>query len=208
MRGGLALIAAGLMLGGQPVAAREREPAGSTAASQQMLHTFGACVADRRPAQAAGILALDYTTPQYQSALRRLAGDHETCAGRANGKFNGLLFAGALAERLIQRQGGDVAAVLAADRTAAPLLARGETEVTALCIAQAAPRETIALFATTPGTPEETAAFQPIGPALVGCVKAGQQMHLNKPGLRAMLATASWRLAQSRGAPAAAAVRN
>ena len=88
------------------------------------------------------------------------------------------------------------AAAVAYDAAKAPIAARSAAEMTSICVLRAEPAKSYAIFRTEPTSAEESHAMQAIAPALMNCVKAGQKMSFNKPGLRASLALAAYRLTQ------------
>ncbi|GLR48557.1 hypothetical protein [Sphingomonas astaxanthinifaciens] len=161
------------------------------------MQDYGRCVANRQPGRAARLLDGDYRTEEYNKALRLFAQNMNGCVDRGGRLRSGqLLFAGALAEGLLAREykTGLAAALVT---PAVPIASRSETETMALCLAMKAPAETEALLATKPASPEEGAAIKPLVAALPDCLVEGQQMTLNKPGLRAVLALAALRVASA-----------
>jgi len=168
--------------------------------SVQAVHNFAGCVADTTPKGAEHLLAIDYRTKEYHQALNRLMQGHSDgrCISASSLRSNQILLAGGMAERLviekIKPQG--FPAAVAYDVSKAPITARSAAEMTAICVIRAEPVRTYAIFQTEPATADESRAMQGIAPALMGCVKAGQKMSFNKPGLRAILALAAYRLTQ------------
>jgi len=176
--------------------------------SIQSMHNFSVCVADETQRGAEELLALDYRSPEYAKKINRLAhGTSSRCAPGSAYRFNGMLFAGGLAERLLieKRDRTRFSHEVAYDAAKPPVEARNPTELTAICVIRAEPAKTWALFQTEPTSREELIALQAISPALVGCVPQGTKMAMNKPGLRAMLALAAYRLAQPEPIASAAA---
>lgn len=167
----------------------------STDLAIEAMHNFSRCVVDRGARGPAALLAMDYRTAEHKQALRRLARGHDYCA-RGRIKFNGLLFTGGLAERLITRslQRDAFVAAVAFDPSRPTLEARDTLEMIGLCTVRRSPMETMAIFDTEPATDAEDRAMKAAGPALVACVPAGQKATLNRPGLRAILALAAYRL--------------
>lgn len=167
--------------------------------SVQALHNFAACIADTTPKGAAEVLAIDYRSPEYAKRIHQFVSGHadgRCLAGRMSSSQ--VLIAGGMAERLlIERVRADqFASLVAYDAAKPPIAARSATEMTAICVIRAEPAHTYAIFQTDPTSADEGHAMQAIGPALMGCVKAGQKMSFNKPGLRASLALAAYRLTQ------------
>lgn len=104
-----------------------------------------------------------------------------------------------MAERLLTEKvpADRFAAAAAYDTAKAPIAARNDMELISICVVRAEPARTYAIFDTDPTSPDEAHAMQAIAPALTNCIKAGQQVALNKPGLRASLALAAYRLTRS-----------
>jgi len=179
-----------------------REPLSGTPddLSVQAVHNFAACVADTTPKGAQNLLAIDYRTKEYHQALNRLMQGHSDsrCISASALRSNQILLAGGMAERLLieKIKPEAFASAVAYDANKAPIAARSVPEMTAICVVRAEPARTYAIFQTDPTSADEAHAMQAIAPALMGCVKAGQKMSFNKPGLRASLALAAYRLTQ------------
>ena len=182
-------------------AARERTA--SDPASLVEMQAFGRCAAKRVPAKAAALLQMDYTTPQYQQALRKIALSNTSCVPGKHGRFAPVLFAGALAEGLLSNT-NDLAGALAYDPSKTAVKTLGETDLIAHCVARTAPREVTALFATPAASDAEGAAIRTLAPTVEACVAKGQTARFNRAGLRAILATASYRIVEANRAPAGA----
>jgi hypothetical protein len=195
----IAAVAA-LVLAANPSAARPRAAGFATAA----MHNFATCVADRGPKEAAAVLAIDYRSREYDQKLNRLARDRNRCLFAGRLKFNGILFAGGLAERLAEkgRAPAEIARLLRYDPALPAVQARDETETMALCTVHKAPEQVADLLATEPASDAEEAAMREIAPTVGSCLAAGQKMRLNRPGLRSLLALAAYRVLLSRGAAA------
>lgn len=191
---GLALVLA------SPLAAQTGAPA-NDAAARQALDAYGRCVAEREPGESARVMALDFRTPQYRTGLKLLSDEARQCArgvvrsGDAMRSSN-LLFAGAVAENLLE-QGTDALNVRLVRAAATPLAPFGASDAVAQCLARSVPDQVGTLFAAMPGSAEEAAAIGALDPALVPCVKAAGvqgRFEASAPGLRAMIATAAFRL--------------
>lgn len=168
--------------------------------SVQAVHNYAACIADTTPRGAVELLALDYRSPEYAKKMHALAQGHNDgrCISTSFMRSSQVLLAGGMAERLLLARAKPAyfPSLVAYDATKPPIAVRNPAEMTAICVVRAEPSKTFTLFQTEPTTKDETRAMQAIGPALLDCVKAGQKMSFNKPGLRAMLALAAYRLAQ------------
>jgi hypothetical protein len=170
----------------------------------QALYNFGACGVEQTPQGARELLELDYRSPAYAKKMHAISRGHDRCATASRLEYNGMLFAGALAEALLKTdvKPGELATRIAYDPARPSLLARSATEDMALCTALQAPKETVALLATQPATHEEMEAMTPLGPVLGGCLRKGATVELNKPAIRALLALAAYRIATMPKAPA------
>lgn len=165
--------------------------------SVQAVHNYGVCIADTTPRGAVEVLAMDFRSSEYSNRLRALSKGHADgrCLYDGSIRYAPVLLAGGMAERLLLRGNVDrLRAGAAIDPANADLKPRSATEATALCVIRAQPAEVWAIFQTEPATRPELEAMKAIAPALPGCIPAGRKMELNKPGLRAMLALAAYRL--------------
>jgi hypothetical protein len=159
------------------------------------MHRFGECVVDRGPREAEALLALDYRTEAYGRAMRRLSRDRSRCLFNGRLRFSSLLFAGTLAEQLVEkgRTKDKLVDLLTYDPSKPTLRARDETEVMALCTVRKAPQSVVGLLATAPASDAEEAAIKSLAPTVASCVAQGKNMRVNRPGLRALLALAAYR---------------
>jgi hypothetical protein len=217
---GVAVLFAGLAFGSLAAPAKAQSPApqadGESEASSPedrlTLLEFSRCVASRQRSQAGALILSDFTTSAYRDSLRRLTSPQHGCLpnGRGRLRFGGVLFAGDLAETLLPDVSprGSLAAHVALNPGAAPLQAHSQGEVMSVCVVRAAPADTEALLATEQGSPQELAALQAIAPRIGPCLASGAAMRLNRPGVRAMLALAAYRLVRHNAAAPAAAAGN
>lgn len=174
-----------------------RAQAPSDRASVVRMQAFGQCVARRRPAQAAALLRMDFNTVEQRRALEKLAFSESDCIGRnRRAKFAGVLFAGALAEQLLSRT-ENLAAALAYDPAKPPVKALSESDYVASCVARTSPDKVAGLLAVPAASDAEKAALSGLAPIVQQCIRTGQQARFNRPGLRAILATASYRLVEA-----------
>ncbi|HEX8125531.1 MAG TPA: hypothetical protein VF548_08115 [Allosphingosinicella sp.] len=197
MRLSVLLLAA--LLANSPALAADASLAGEASPKDvAMLHSFARCVVERREGEVRSLLALDFRKSAYDRAFRALAKSQYRCAPFYFGRLRSspVLMAGAFAEELLRRRvaPGSLAGRLAFDPARAPIAARDEGEFMGLCIARTMPEASVALLASTPASPEEKAAAGAIAPNLGSCVRAGAQAKINRPGLRALVALAAYRL--------------
>jgi hypothetical protein len=194
-------LAALLSLGGTPAAAQD------DTAARVALHQFGQCVASTEPVEAARVMALDFTSTRYRTALRLLADEANRDCGRdtigiGNEMRSGnLLMAGAIAEGLLA-SGPDPVNVQLVRAAAQQAETYSPTDAVAQCLARSLPDQTGALFATVPGSAEEATAVAALQAAVPLCGQAAnvrERMELSDPALRAMVATAAFRLVAANG---------
>jgi len=186
------LLSAALSLAAAPTAAQPAES--SSPYARRVVQQFGACVADRSSAKAARTLAMDFRSPTYRLALNHLARANEGCFGyRGAMRSSRLLFAGAIAERLLARDPSPLNArlVRAAARAAPP--ARSPSDAIAICVVRSAPDETARLFASEVASDAEAQAIKALDIAIRLCSQGQRPLLANAEGLRAMLATAAFR---------------
>jgi hypothetical protein len=187
------------LIGATPAVAAPVYGEKSAPLAVEAMHNFGACVVRFTPSGARGLLAMDFRTGAYNQAMRRLARGHGRCAPRSEIRFNGLLFAGALAEALLETEVkvSDLPRRLARDPSRPVIAARDEVETMALCTVLASPGGTTALFRAHPASAEEAAAVRALAPTLSTCLAQSMQVKLNRPALRSVLALAAWRIASA-----------
>ena len=178
--------------------ARTRSARSVTADSTSAIRmqALGRCVAQRLPTESAALLRMNVATPQYRYAARMLAWSDRGCMQGRQARFAPELFAGALAEGLLSRT-ADVATALTYDPAKPPVKAIDDNDLVASCVARTSPRDVAALFATPAASAAEATAIRGLTPVIGQCVTTGRQARFNRPGLRALLATASFRIVQS-----------
>jgi hypothetical protein len=172
----------------------------------RMLHEHSRCVVEAAPNQAARILKLDYRSEAYRRSLGNLIAAPGNCA-RFNGRLRmaRLLVAGAFAEALLPRAlgGATLESRTALDPSRPTISARDEGEYLGLCAVRSMPGQVSAMLAADPASEEEKAAAAAISSNLGPCLRAGASAKLNRPGLRALLALAAYRIiTQAQPAPA------
>lgn len=161
----------------------------------EAMHNFGACVVRTTPAGAREVLAMDFRTDEYRTKLRRLARGHGRCTRvRTELQFNGVLFAGAMAEALLEH---DRKVLAGTEGLTSKIAARSDLEGMALCTVMASPAAVSKLFDTEVATKEEAEAAAALSPTLNACISDNSRAEMNRPALRSVLALAAWRLATS-----------
>ena len=169
---------------------------------RQAVEAWTQCIADENAEEAHALLVLDYRGAPYRRQLNDLA-DRRVSSACFNAmprdyrriELGGLPFAGGLAERLIETMGED-SLVLRLSRAVVGAEAEtfSYTDEVANCMARGAPNLVADLFATEVGEAEETAALGALAPVLTVCSRSGSSIEASPMAMRAMLATASYRL--------------
>ena len=180
------------------VTAAVPRPANADDLSVQAMHNFGTCVVQRAPRGAREALSLDYQTKEYDAQMMAVLKGTDYCLGPGGQmKASPLLYAGSMAEALLKSEVpvAEMPGRLGFDPARQVIQARSPTETMALCTVLKAPQATTTLLETEPTTKPETEAMAALGPTLGECLKKDTRLTLNKPGLRAVLALAAWRVA-------------
>lgn len=169
------------------------------------IHNFGACAAGRSGGAAAEVLARDFRTRQYQQGLLVLSRNNEDCfRRRGRMRSHNLLFAGAMAEHLIEQPAGPLNVRLARAASGPAPQAFSPTDQMAVCVVRSVPDEVARLLATEVASEAETAAAQGLTAIVVRCNSEGRPLQISPGGLRAMLAAAAFRTLQASTATAEA----
>ena len=170
----------------------ERAPLNAEARGK--LLEFGRCAAQRSPEMAARTLSMNFTTSAYRTGISQLSRNNEGCLqGARRMRGGGLLFAGALAEGLLDRGEAPLNVRLARAAAGAAPPAYSPSDRVAICVVRSVPDQVAALLDTTPASEGEEAAIQQLLPAFHLCAQNGPRISSNEAGLRAMLATAAFR---------------
>lgn len=170
----------------------ERTPLSAEARGKVL--EFGRCAAARSPEMAARTLGMNFTTSAYRNRLNQLSRNNEGCLqGARRMRAGGLLFAGAMAEGLLDRAGAPLNVRLARAAAGAPTPAYSPSDRVAICVVRSLPDQVAGLFDTAPASAGEEAAVRALLPAFELCAQDGPRIRGNEAGLRAMLATAAFR---------------
>ena len=162
------------------------------------MHEFAACVARERTGEARAVLAMDYRTDARQRRLRELARSNNRCFDRNVMSMSELLFAGALAEQLYLRDNRTAdAAVLVSE---ARLEERSRSESLGNCVVRHSPVQARTVLDTPVTSPEEGTALDALRPAIAACLQGADEVRLNRPGLRALVAISLYQAARTRTA--------
>lgn len=170
-----------------------------TPLAAQALYNFAGCIVGTNRKGVAKLLSRDFRTKEYSDEVRRMAKGHTRCVHNSRLGFSQVLFVGDLAEHLLVDTYSDTAltANLALDRSANPIAARSDREMTAMCVVMRAPKESAALFRTEVMSDAEKTVLAAVAPQLATCVKKGKQFRTNRSGLRALLALAAYRVVET-----------
>jgi hypothetical protein len=174
------------------------------------LEVYGKCTVEREPKEAARVLAMDFTKPTYRTALKLLSSEAvarcaRTSVGTAAMRSSNLLFAGEVAEALLEQDRAPLSARLARAAAAGPAVSYSFTDKVAMCVVRSVPDQVAALFGTERDAPAEASALGGLAAPMAMCARAAnatRPISVNPAGLRAMLATAAYRSLRSAGGAA------
>ena len=169
---------------------------GDRSAARLALEGWASCVARKNASEARRVLSMDFTTATYGRAIRMLAEEDKACMGfRGKMRAGGLLFAGEMAEALLESE-GPVASALARAASGPATTAFSFTDKVAVCVVRSVPNEVASLFATARNSDQEAAALRSHALPRGMCARAAEAkkpLEVSPSGLRAMLATAAFR---------------
>jgi hypothetical protein len=166
----------------------------STPEARVTLYKAASCLAKASRGEASSLLKMDFRSPTYRAKMDRLFGNNRECITARWIKSNRLLVAGDLAENLLagsQEKVNVRLAKLPADVTISP---RTPTDAVAFCVARSDPNGVAKLFSTSVASAQEASAATALGVALNRCNQTGKAISTSPSGLRAMVATATYRL--------------
>lgn len=179
-----------------PATAAPKEPWGldPSPTERAAMAEFGRCAAKASPAKAHSVLTSDFRTKAYRDGLKLLAKVNESCFQRGRMRAGGLTFAAAMAEAMLLKDETplNVRLARAGLGKAAPTFA--PSDAMAMCVARSAPDQVGALFGTPIASEAETGAAEALSAAVRLCTPKGVSVDIQPYGLRAILATASYRL--------------
>lgn len=166
----------------------------STPEARNTLTEATSCIVSTSPDESSSLLRMDFRTPAYKGKMQRLFDNNRNCFKDGWLRAHGLLVAGGLAEQLLAKspQKTNVRlAMLAPNSTQKP---RTPTDAVAMCTARSDPDGVARLFASKAASAEETSAAQAMALAMSRCNPTNIKISVSPAGLRAMLATATYRL--------------
>jgi hypothetical protein len=165
--------------------------------SRVALEQWAGCIARRSPREATRLLKMDFKDRTYERAMLMLSKESGSCAQfRGTLRAGGLLFAGEMAEALLENGTDAPLAALARAATAPATQSFSFTDKVSICAVRSAPNEVAELFATDRDSAEEADALQKVSTTMGLCARAAEAkkpLSINPAGLRAMLATAAFR---------------
>jgi hypothetical protein len=183
---------------GAPAMAQAGKPFEESSANARVqMERFASCVADRSPEKVARTISMDFRSTTYRSALRNLADANRDCYGyRSTMRAGGLSFAGALAERLIERDATPLnARIVRATHVSVP--PRTPSDAIAICVVRSAPDEVSRLFVADVASEAEKSAIKELQFVTGLCSENKPELQATIEGMRAMLATAALRVASA-----------
>lgn len=185
----------------------EQEFRVTTPAARAELHGFAGCVVGQSRQLAIEVLGRDFTTARYRNALRSLARNNERCFSRRRSLYaSGLPFAGSLAEQLLGQDPRPLNVRLARAAVEPAPRAFSASDRISICVVRSVPDDVARLLAAEMGGAQENQAVNALELAIQACSQGGPRLVTPPAGLRAMLATAAFRVVQ--GAPSPAGARN
>jgi hypothetical protein len=167
-----------------------------SANARKALARYGVCVADRSREKAAKTVAMNFRSTDYRLSLKLLSEHNHDCFARGRMRFSNMLFAGALAERLLAVGDTRLNARLARAAGSAAIEPFGPADRIAICTVRSDPDNVAALFAAEAASPAEKSALSALR-FVAGRCSAGAQVEISDAGLRAILATAAFRVVQA-----------
>ncbi len=169
-----------------------------TAEARATIQRYGACVASRSAGPAADVLTRDFTTRQYQQGLRVISRNNQDCfRRRGRMRASNLLFAGAIAEYLLEQPAQPLNVRLARAALQPATQAFSLSDRVAICVVRSVPDDVARLFAADVATDAELAAARALDPVVAQCNAGGPPFAITPAGLRAILATAAFRTLQA-----------
>lgn len=174
---------------------------GNDRIARTTLEKLGECSARKSPGETARLLTMDFKSTVYDRGMVMLANANKQCAGfRGTLRSANLLFAGELAEAMLESDTTPLANRIAKAAAAPATESFSFTDKVAICVVRSVPNDVAALFATARDSAEETASLNGLTTAMGMCAKAAEArkpLSINPAGLRAMLATATFRSLES-----------
>jgi hypothetical protein len=166
----------------------------ATPEARRALHEFAGCVARHNGLRAEHVLRLDFTSRRYRDELVRLARVERECFSIRPLSANGLPFAGSLAEHLLLGDPTPLNVRLVRAASQPPTQPFSTTDRMALCVVRSVPDDIARLLATEIGSEVEAEALRALEMPVQVCARGGPRFEVAPVGLRAMFATAAFRM--------------
>lgn len=184
-----------------PFYQEEADSARTSANARAVVHAFGRCVAGYSTRMAGETLAMDFTSRAYQSRLREMADNNRESCFRRRGRMrtDNLLFAGGIAEGLLERDPAPLNARLARAALGPATRSFSSSDAIAVCVVRSVPDDVARLFETEVASEAEARALAAIAPVASACNRTGRPFSASHPGMRAILATAAFRSLRTAG---------
>src|SRR6218665_1372662 len=167
---------------------------------QRIVRTYAMCFARSRTRTAEGILGMAYLSPEQNRRVTQAVNGIDNCPSDA-GIYEQLqsppILEGMAAQLLLGRIEGDLASVsgLTDEQVQTRgLRPRNGYEDLSLCMVRTQPALVRDLVMSEPGSTVEQAAFRQLVPHVGSCVAAGQNLSLDRRGLRSVLAVGLYRV--------------
>lgn len=184
-----------------PVQAQPKQMERSVAKQREAVADWTKCIADENIDEVAALLKSDFRSEDYESRLvalakKRVSSDCFEAMPRAYRKIQlgGLPFAGGLAERMIERDNNPLLNRLSMAAIGPAAQTFSYTDQVAMCIARGAPHLVTFVFESDVNSDGEMKAIADLKPVLLVCTANGSAVEASPFAMRAMLATASYRL--------------
>lgn len=189
----ISLVAMLLLAQSTPASDEQKIAPLSSPEARKAIYAFGVCAADNSSKKAAKTLQMDFRTSAYRNSMRIIADTNRGCFRQRRLKSSPLLFAGAMAERLLTKDQTPLNVRLA--RVALHPVAQPLTpsDQIAFCVAYSAPDDVAALFATPVASPEEQAVERRLDSVVQRCSGADGRISMTDDARRAVIATAAFR---------------
>ncbi|WP_221227431.1 hypothetical protein [Stakelama sediminis] len=169
----------------------------TTPAALKAIYQFGGCVADHSREKASAALKLDFRTGAYSRALHVLAKNNVDCSRDAKWfkvRSSSLFFAGALAEKLLSEGPDSLDSRLTHAAEGPPTQPRSNFDAMAICIVRSSPDGVSTLFRSAVASAEEKHALAALQPTINACHKFAPRIDASDAAMRAVLATAAYRV--------------
>ncbi len=163
--------------------------------ARRALDAFGACLADRNAVVARSALAMDYASRNYTRRVAEMVSRDEDCFRLRGGRmaFDYFSVAGAMAERMIEREPQPLNVRLARAALGPAGSTFSPADRVAMCVVRSVPDQVSALLTSVIDSPAEEELAASLMSAFAACSQHDVRLSLSTSGVRATLATAAYR---------------